>query len=45
MKSILTSAVFAAVLAGATTADSAGDITLAHPWSRATPAGAPVGAG
>ena len=45
MKSMITSAVLAAVLAGATTAASAGDITLAHPWSRATPAGAQVGAG
>ena len=35
----------AAVLVAASSAALAGDIALDHPWSRATPTGAPVGAG
>ena len=36
---------FATALVAASSAAFAGDISLDHPWSRATPAGAQVGAG
>ena len=35
----------AALLLASASAAHAGDISLEHPWSRATPTGAPVGAG
>lgn len=45
MKTVLKSALVAVLLSGAAATARAGDISLDHPWSRATPAGAPVGAG
>ena len=45
MKTVLKTACAALLLAGAIGSAHAGDISLEHPWSRATPAGAPVGAG
>ncbi|HMN72879.1 MAG TPA: copper chaperone PCu(A)C [Rhodoblastus sp.] len=45
MKTVLKTALAAAILSGASVLAHAGDIALDHPWSRATPAGAPVGAG
>jgi len=45
MKSLLKSALLATVLSGAVSLAHAGDISLEKPWSRATPSGAPVGAG
>ena len=45
MKNLLTTVLAAAFLVGAGALAHAGDISLDHPWSRATPAGAPVGAG
>ena len=45
MKSLLKSALLATVLSGAVSLAHAGDLSLEKPWSRATPSGAPVGAG
>lgn len=45
MKSLLKSALLATVLSGAVSFAHASDISLEKPWSRATPSGAPVGAG
>ena len=45
MKTVFKAALAALLLAGAAGAAHAGDIALEHPWSRATPAGAPVAAG
>lgn len=45
MKTVLKSAFAALLLAGVAGAAHAGDIALEHPWSRAAPTGAPVGAG
>ena len=45
MKTLIKSAFLAALLSSAAGLAHAGDIALDHPWSRATPAGAPVGAG
>lgn len=45
MKILLKSVLLFVAFAGVASAASAADIALVHPWSRATPAGAPVGAG
>lgn len=45
MKTVIKSACAALLLAGLASAAHAGDISLEHPWSRAAPSGAPVGAG
>jgi copper(I)-binding protein len=45
MKTVFNAALAALLLAGAAGVAHAGDIALERPWSRATPAGAPVAAG
>lgn len=45
MKIVFKASLAALLLAGAAGLAHAGDIALERPWSRATPAGAPVGAG
>ncbi len=45
MKIVLEASLAALLLAGAAGLAHAGDIALERPWSRATPANAPVGAG
>ncbi len=45
MNAVVKTALLAALLSSAAGLAHAGDIALDHPWSRATPAGAPVGAG
>lgn len=45
MKTILKSALLAALVSGVAGLAHAGDIALEKPWSRAAPSGAPVGAG
>ena len=45
MKTLLETACAALLFAGVACVAHAGDISLEHPWSRAAPKGAPVGAG
>ncbi|MCB1541422.1 MAG: copper chaperone PCu(A)C [Rhodoblastus sp.] len=45
MKTLLETACAALLFAGVAGVAHAGDISLEHPWSRAAPKGAPVGAG